>query len=145
MNSLSGGCHCGAVRVQLTLPGAPSDYAPRACDCSFCHKHGAAFVSDPAGALRIEAGRAADLVHYRQGSGQAECLCCAHCGVFVAVVSRLDGRLYGTANVRALDGDPGFAASVTVSPRLLGAEDKRGRWQANWCGEVTLGYVEGGG
>lgn len=144
MSSLSGGCHCGAVRVQLTLPGAPSDYAPRACDCSFCHKHGAAFVSDPAGALRIDARRAADLVHYRQGSGQAECLCCAHCGVFVAVVSRLDGRLYGTANVRALDGDPGFAASVTVSPRLLGAEDKRGRWQANWCGEVTLGYVEGG-
>ena len=145
MTRLSGGCHCGAVRLQLMLPRAAGEYAPRACDCSFCHKNGAAFVSDPAGALRIEAGRAADLVHYRQGSGQAECLCCAHCGVFVAVVSRLDGRLYGTVNVRALDRDPGFAASVSVSPRLLDAEDKRARWQANWCGEVTLGYVEGGG
>ncbi len=144
MLSLSGACHCGALRLQLTLPGDPADYAPRACDCDFCRKHGAAFVSHPTGALRIEAGRADDLLRYRQGSGQAECLCCAHCGVFVAVVSRLDGHLYGTVNVRALEADPGFAASITVSPRLLGAEDKRGRWQANWCADVTLAYAEGG-
>ena len=142
MLTFSGACHYGNLRLQITLPGEPADYAPRACDCDFCRKHGAAFVSHHAGALRIEAGRADDLLRYRQGSGQAECLCCAHCGVFVAVVSRLDGNLYGTANVRALDGDPGFAASVTVSPRLLGAEDKRGRWQANWCADVAMVYSE---
>ena len=43
MLSLSGACHCGALRLQLTLPGDPADYAPRACDCDFCRKHGAAF------------------------------------------------------------------------------------------------------
>ncbi len=58
MLSLSGACHCGALRLQLTLPGDPADYAPRACDCDFCRKHGAAFVSHPTGALRIEAGQA---------------------------------------------------------------------------------------
>ena len=127
MNACSGGCHCGAVRLQLTLPGAPGDYAPRACDCSFCHKHGAAFVSDPAGALRIEAGRAADLVHYRQGSGQAECLCCAHCGVFVAVVGRLDGRLYGIANVRAIQvSRPALPSRRACSaPRTNGGAGRR--------------------
>jgi len=46
---LKGGCHCGKVRVELTTSIRPGDFRPRACDCSFCTKHGAAYVSDPAG------------------------------------------------------------------------------------------------
>ena len=48
------------------------EFAPRACDCEFCSRHRAAWVSDSQGALRIEVHYGADLQRYRQGSKQAE-------------------------------------------------------------------------
>ncbi len=68
---LSGGCHCSNIQIDLSLSGAPGDYAPGSCDCDFCRKHGASYVSDANGSLRIRIERAADSAYYRQGSGQA--------------------------------------------------------------------------
>ena len=133
-----GACHCGAVSVALTLTRAPENYPERACDCDFCRQHGAAFVSDPAGALRIAVRAAEALRRYRQGSGVAECLLCACCGVFVGVVCVIDARLYGTVNTRVLDPSVGFGATVCVSPKQLSVEEKQQRWRANWFDDVRL-------
>lgn len=70
MHRLSGQCHCQAIQLELQLPQPPASYQPRACDCDFCRKHAAAYVSDPDGALRIRA-RPGALGLYRQGSGKA--------------------------------------------------------------------------
>ena len=49
----------------------------------FCTRHRAAWVSDPAGQLRVLADHL-HLQRYRQGSAQAEFLLCRECGVLVA-------------------------------------------------------------
>lgn len=118
----------------MTRP-AP-DYAPRACDCSFCRKHGAAWLADPEGRLRIHQHDDAALLRYRHGSGQAEFIACARCAVLMWVNYEVDGRLYAAINVRAVEGEPGFAPEQTASPQKLSAGEKPQRWQQLWFADV---------
>ena len=128
----AGGCHCGSVRWQFASPLALASFVPRACDCDFCSRHRAAWISDPGGALRIRA-REESLQRYRQGSGQAEFLMCRECGVLVAVVATGEGgRLLGAANRNAFDARADFASETSVSPRLLAADAKLARWNDAW-------------
>lgn len=108
------------------------DCIPRACDCSFCRKHGASWVSDPEGSLRIEAHAADDLRRYRQGSETADMLFCAHCGVLMAVVFAHADGLFGALNAGCLD-DAALAAPVVVSPQRLSAAEKSERWRRLWA------------
>src|SRR5690242_12674989 len=128
MPEIEGGCHCGNVRIAARLTREPAEYVPRACDCDFCRKHGAAYVSDPRGAVRIRVAAEADCSRYRQGSGSAEFLVCRRCGVLVAVVHRsaagrqtIDDVLYATLNSRALAVAMDFAPEQVVSPQRLSA------------------------
>jgi hypothetical protein len=132
MNRHPGGCHCGALRFEFATAQALPGFAPRACDCDYCTRHRAAWVSDATGLLRI-GGDDARLQRYRQGSGQAEFLFCAGCGVLVAVVARAaDGRWMGAANRNAFDGRDAFAGETSVSPQQLGPEAKLSRWTQLW-------------
>ena len=128
---LHGGCHCGAVSIALATMQPPATLHPRACDCTFCTKHGAAWVSDPDGRLSITARDRATLTQYRQGSGSARFLFCRDCGVLAAVVYEGDGGLRGAANARCLD-DARLGDPVTVSPQRLPPDDKRARWDSLW-------------
>jgi hypothetical protein len=106
--------------------------APRACDCDFCMRHRAAWVSDPEGSLRI-LGTGASMQRYRQGSGQAEFLLCLNCGVLVAVMARAeDRRRLGAANRNSFDPPACFGKETCVSPRLLAAGTKLARWTQAW-------------
>jgi hypothetical protein len=128
----AGGCHCGRVRWELTATWTPEDVTPRACDCDYCTRHGAAWVSDPHGALRIRA-RDGALLRYRQGSEQAQFLACSRCGVLVAVVAQDPaGRWLGTANRNAFDARARFAPPVAASPRQLAPDAKLARWTQLW-------------
>ena len=128
-----GGCHCGNLRWRFETPRTPGEFAPRACDCDFCSRHRAAWVSDSQGMLRVEVHHAAGLQRYRQGSQQAGFLICRDCGVLVAVVARSsDGRLLGAVNRYAFDRRDGFAEETTVSPRMLAADAKLDRWTHLW-------------
>jgi hypothetical protein len=137
MHRLRGGCHCGNIRVELALARAAATYNPRACDCDFCRKHGAAYLSDPQGSLLIEIRDARDSTRYAQGSGQAELLLCRVCGVLVAPLYRDAGRLYAAVNANVVEGG-GFGAQRPVSPQTLGASDKVRRWKDLWFSDVTL-------
>lgn len=128
-----GGCHCGNLRWHFRTARTLGECVPRACDCDFCRRHCAAWVSDPQGALRIEAVHGAGLQRYRHGSRQAEFLVCGTCGVLVAVVARSeDGRLLGAVNRHAFGQHEGFAEETIVSPRLLPAGAKLDRWKQLW-------------
>jgi len=129
---LRGGCHCGTLTVELRTMQSPSALHPRACDCAFCMKHGAAWVSDAAGNLVIDVHARDAFGEYRQGSGSARFLLCRDCGVLVAVVhGDGDGRR-GAANVRCLDDAAAFAEATSVSPQQLSREDKIARWRELW-------------
>jgi len=134
---LSGGCHCANITVSVELPRAAGAYPPRACDCDFCRKHGAAWVSDPHGSLLIQLRAEREISRYTQGAGIAEMLLCRTCGVLVAALWR-EQRLYGVVNASVLDARAAFAAAQAVAPKQLSADEKRKRWQSLWFSAVTL-------
>jgi hypothetical protein len=145
---LSGGCHCGNLRLEVRLTRAPGEYSPRACDCDFCRKHGAAWLSDPRGSLRITVRDASELGRYRQGSRTAELLLCRRCGVLVgACMGDITSGLHGVVNAQVVDGSRPFAAPQVVSPHQLSADDKVRRWQQLWFSDVSIitGEPAGGG
>jgi len=136
-NMLRGGCHCGKIKVKLVTSIRSEELNPRACDCSFCLKHGASYVSDPRGRLSIEVRGSDALCEYRQGSGNARFLACRFCGVLVAVVYDDGSRLYGTVNSKCIDGAT-FGTPQVVSPQKLSGEDKTARWVKLWTPDVEL-------
>ena len=137
MPQLEGGCHCGNITVRVELERPPAAYAPRACDCEFCRKHGAAWVSDPQGSLLFQIRDEADAGRYAQGDRLAEMLLCRNCGVLVSALWR-EQRLYGVVNANALAQRGAFADTKPVSPRTLSADAKRSRWQSVWFANVTV-------
>lgn len=141
--SFRGSCHCGGLSLEFSACRPAADLRPRACDCSFCCKHGAAYLSDPAGALSIVESESGSRREYRQGSENARFQVCAHCGVLVAVVFEHEGRLYGAVNARCLDGDVRFGEPVPVSPQRLSPEEKIARWLQAWVPDVTVTSARG--
>lgn len=138
MHRLEGGCHCGNVGVVVELSNAPGSYSPRACDCDFCRKHGASYISDAQGSLHIEVKDPRFLVKYRQGAGIADCVLCSRCGVLLGVLYEENGCLYGAANSSALTGAGSLGEKKPVSPKLLTESEKISRWKEAWFSNVTV-------
>jgi hypothetical protein len=67
--TLRGECHCGNVAVTLDTAVDPGALPLRACQCSFCRRHGARVTTDPAGLLKISVRDPAILLRYRFGLG----------------------------------------------------------------------------
>ncbi len=139
---LSGGCYCGNLQLDITLAKPPVAYQPRACDCDFCGKHGAAWLSDAQGALTITVRDVALLRRFQHGDELAEFLLCGHCGVVVAVTYVAQGTCFAAINVRAVNvpaaDSLAFAAPVPASPKQLSVQEKTARWQQLWFREVRL-------
>ena len=136
--TLRGSCHCGQLRIEFSTDQDPASIVPRSCDCSFCQKHGAEYISDPAGRLSVSQSHSGTLREYRQGSNAAQFLICGHCGVLVAVIFRHNSRIYGAANAGCLDGHTGLASPAPASPQTLSPEEKVSRWLKLWVPDVVL-------
>jgi hypothetical protein len=142
MHRLKGGCHCGKILVDLELAQEPGSYAPRACDCDFCRKRQASYVSDPRGSVAVWIQDAGARRSYRQGSGQAEFLSCGNCGVLIGAFYNDGARLYAAVNAGCLSGGKLFAAEQPASPGLLSADEKTARWRSLWFGNVNVVSAE---
>ena len=101
MWTLVGTCHCGAIRATLHSAQAPEALQVRACQCSFCTRHGAMTASDPAGSAIIEMQPAA-VTRYQFGTRTGTSLICARCGVYAGVILEDGGRTWSVINVRGL-------------------------------------------
>ncbi|WP_243047718.1 aldehyde-activating protein [Dyella sp. RRB7] len=138
---IHGQCHCGNIAFTLNWAPDPTEIPARACDCSFCTRHGGVWTSHPDGALQIAIRDASRVSRYAFGTKTAEFLTCAHCGVVPVVTSEIDGRLYAVVNVNAFDNvDP---AQIQRSSRSFGNEDaasKLARRKLYWIADVK--YVE---
>lgn len=138
LHTLRGSCHCGRLSVVFSTASDAADLHPRACDCTFCRKHGAAYISDPAGRLAFRAGEADALREYRQGSHTARLLLCGYCGVVIGVVFDDAGRTYGAVNAGCLDGEPALGDAVSASPQKLSPAGKVERWRQLWVPDAVL-------
>jgi hypothetical protein len=123
--TLLGGCHCGALGVAFETAVDPRALPLRACQCSFCRRHGGITTSDPAGRLVIEVRQPELLQRYRFALGITDFLVCRTCGVYVAATMEADGRTLGVVNVNALDDREPFARPA--APMEYGAETVEGR------------------
>ena len=101
MARFDGACHCGSLRVAFETR-SPQALSLRACQCSFCRRHGARNVSDPSGRLAIEA-EAGALNRYRFGRKGIDMLLCGRCGTYVAATCEIEGSLYATLNITGAD------------------------------------------
>lgn len=75
--TVAGGCHCGAVRFEAQ---APREAEILDCNCSICAKTGFRHLIVPHQDFRLIRG-SGRLISYRYGTGTAEHLFCATCGV----------------------------------------------------------------
>lgn len=136
---LNGQCHCGNIAYTLTWSPDPVEIPARACDCSFCTKHGAIWTSKPDGELTVFVRDAAAVRRYAFGTRTADFHVCAECGGVPLVTCQLDGRDYAVVNVNTLDNvDP---ALLHHRPASFSEEDvstKLARRQANWIANVTF-------
>ena len=139
METLRGGCHCRNITLELEWPAeAGSALEARACTCTFCTRHGAAYISNPRARLRARVAEPQALSRYTFGTRTAEFFICARCGVAPFVTS-IDGRLIAVVNVHTLDGiEP---ARIRTSPISFDGEevaDRLARRERGWIGDVVV-------
>jgi hypothetical protein len=112
----AGGCHCGNVRLTLTLSMPPDQCELRECLCAFCRSHGARTAADPAGLLSFKVSDPSKLNRYRFGLETADYLICAVCGVYVAALADTSAGRRATINVNCLNDRAAFTREpVAVS------------------------------
>jgi hypothetical protein len=102
VHTFTGSCHCGAIRGTLAAAKSAAELQLRACQCSFCTRHGAMTVSDPAGRATFEVERAA-LSPYQFGTRTGTSLVCGRCGMYAGVYIEEGGKVWSVLNARGLD------------------------------------------
>ena len=99
LTTLSGGCHCGAVRFEVDPP-APLHVLD--CNCSMCAMTGFLHLIVPRERFRLLRGEDA-LAEYRFNTGTARHLFCSRCGIKSFYVPRSHPDGY-SVNAHCLDG-----------------------------------------
>jgi len=141
MMRVEGQCHCGNIAFELLWPGNADDIPARACDCTFCSKHGGVWTSHPDAKLSVRIQAAADVSRYEFGTKTAQFHACRRCGVVPLVTCLRDGRMYAVVNVNAfVNVDP---ASLRRAPASFEGEDletRLARRSRNWIADVQFTY-----
>ena len=104
-DDIRGQCHCGRVQVRISLSCPVEEIELRACQCSFCRRHGARTFADPNGRAIIEAQDAETLRRYRFALKTADFLMCGECGTYIGVLLESEGAQLVTINAAGLDID----------------------------------------
>jgi len=104
---LEGTCHCGNIAIVLETEQDPRELPLRACDCSFCRRHGARTTSDPAGRARVGIQDGSLVSRYAFGLRTAEMVVCARCGVYCAAMMREGDKVWAVLNANVFR-DPAF-------------------------------------
>jgi hypothetical protein len=112
VQTLSGACHCGKVRIEADLDLAAGS---NRCNCSICGKLRAWTVIAKPQALRLLAGQD-DLSSYEWGAKISKRMFCKHCGVHVFGRGFLEqvGGDFVSVNVAVLDVAPTTLSTIPV-------------------------------
>jgi hypothetical protein len=137
--AIRGRCHCGNISFALTWDPDPAEIPARACDCSFCVKHGGVWTSNPSGSLRVLVNDPALVSIYAFGTKTADFHVCTRCGIVPVVTSRLDGRLYAVVSVNAFeDVAPSRLRRAPASFEGENEDSRLVRRKRNWIPDVEF-------
>ena len=106
--TVTGGCHCGAVRFEIDVPPQVDVLD---CNCSMCAKTGFLHLIVSKGNFKLLAGGDV-LTTYTFNTGTAKHLFCSVCGIKSFYVPRSHPDGY-SVNVRCLD-EPAVPGMVVV-------------------------------
>jgi hypothetical protein len=137
MNALKGSCHCGNVEFTLHTEKDEHTLVPRRCGCSMCRRHGATWISDPDGRLELRCRDEAGVGVYMFAHRTSRWILCARCGVLMAVVSRIDGRLRAVVRTQPMV-DHVFKGEVPMDFDGESVDERLARRSRTWIGSVTL-------
>ncbi len=140
---IHGSCHCGNISFDFDWGAEPREIPTRACDCSFCVKHGGVWTSSAKGSLRIQVKEPALVSQYSFGTHTAQFHVCGRCGIVPFVTSEIDGGLYAVVSVNAFhDVDPSFLRRAPISFDGEDVDSRLARRKRHWIADVR--YVEKG-
>lgn len=140
---IHGSCHCRNLTFELTWDPDPSEIPARACDCSFCTKHGGVWTSNPRGTLTVSVEQPSLVSRYSFGTGTAVFHICSRCGIVPVVTSDIDHQLYAVVNVNAFnDVAPSLVRRAPISLDDENVESRLARRKRGWIAKVA--YVERG-
>ena len=136
---IHGSCHCGNISFTLAWDPDPAEIPARACDCTFCSKHGGVWTSNPRGKLRVAVKDASRVSKYSFGTETAAFHVCSRCGAVPVVTSRIDGDLYAVVSVNAFDNvDPALLKRAPISFEGESVNDRLGRRKRGWIRDVDF-------
>ena len=93
-------CHCGSVKLELTLPNGLEQV--RRCNCSMCRRRGAIVASVPLSGLKVVSGNDT-LSLYQFNTHTARHYFCSVCGIYTHHQRRSNPHQFGF-NVACLEG-----------------------------------------
>jgi hypothetical protein len=112
---LIGRCHCGNIAFELDWPGNPPEIPARACDCSFCVKHGGVWTSNPSARLAVAIRDASLVSKYVFGTRTATFHVCSRCGAVPLVTSEIANHVHAVVNVNAIENvDPAWLRLIST-------------------------------
>lgn len=137
-NVIEGSCHCGNIHLDLHTDGEDLGFASRTCQCSFCRRHGASWISDPKGEVRLRFKSPDDVSFYQFGHKTTDFIACKTCGVLMTSVCEIDGRKYAVVNATALIDKDFATAPVQTNFDEETPEGRLERRRRNWIGSVIF-------
>jgi hypothetical protein len=141
---IHGSCHCGNIAFDLTWEPDPLEIPARACDCTFCTKHGGLWSSNPAGSLTVVLQQRALVSHYSFGTGTAVFHVCGRCGITPVVTSVIDDHLYAVVSVNAFTNvAQSLLRRAPASFEAEGVESRLERRKRNWIAAVRMTANDG--
>jgi hypothetical protein len=136
---IRGKCHCGNISFTLAWDPDPQEIPARACDCTFCQKHGGVWTSNPRGVLEVSMQNSLQVSRYAFGTKTAEFHICTQCGVVPVVTSRIDERLYAVVSVNAFENvDASLLRRAPMSFAGEQTDSRLERRKLNWIADVRM-------
>jgi hypothetical protein len=136
---IKGRCHCGNISFELAWEPAPAEIPARACDCSFCTRHGGVWTSYPCGSLVVSIADPALVSVYCFGTRTADFQICSRCGVVPVVTSLIEGHLYAVVNVNAFENvEPSLLRRAPATFQAEVEADRLARRRRNWISTVEM-------
>ena len=135
---IRGSCHCGNIRVTFDWPGSGPAIPVRACSCSLCTKHRAAWTSHPGGRFYLRIVDELRVTQYRFGTKTADFHVCLTCGAVPIVTCVIEGIRYAVLNVNTFD-DVDRSEFIEAATNFEGerAETRLARRRRNWTPEAV--------
>ena len=136
---LNGKCHCGNIAFELEWEGDPAEIPARACDCSFCVKHGGVWTSNPKSRLVVAIRDASLVSKYAFGSRTATFHVCSRCGAVPLVTSEISNQLYAVVNVNTLENaEEAWLRRASANFEGEDVESRLARREHNWIADVRI-------